>query len=169
MRIAVISIIAFSLLGFGVYFYLNQKNGIDAPESLSDTEFLAVVNNPQARVLVRGDINGDGYEDAIVEDIHCGASCGVELQIVFNENNGHARLFNSTTANFGPAYVGFSAAKSNVTAIAIKDGIISLTGKGLACTSPNAQEICTEEKWNIVRTVAYKFDGANIIQLSIEP
>jgi len=118
---------------------------------------------------LQGDINSDGYEDAIVEEIHCGgASCSVGLQIVFNEKNSTARFFEPTPyQNFEPSYKGSSARKSELTSVTIKDGIISLTGKGLAC---GFQDIfCQDEEWHMIRTVNYKFDGKELIQLSVNP
>ena len=193
--IAIAVLIALVVLGGGAYFYTTQKAQIDTPQvsnsvasssqnsnaqtsipttnrtSLTDAEFIAVSSDdPQAKVVARGDINGDGYEDAIVQDVHCGASCSISLLVVFNEKNSGAKLFNPTKyETFEPSYMSSSAAKSQVSNISIKNGIITLTGKGLACTPPNTEEPCTEEKWNVVRTVTYKFNGTDIVQLSVNP
>lgn len=140
-----------------------------------DTSFRLAVGDPNAKILAKGDVNGDGYEDAVVEEIHCGASCSISLQVVLNQRNINAKLLEDKNYpdTFSPAYVSSSAAKSEVTSISIKNGVISLTGKGLACSSSNAEwnseEYCTEEKWNVVKTVTYKFDGVNIVQLSVKP
>ncbi len=140
------------------------------PTSLTDAQFIAAgSDDPQAKVVARGDINGDGYEDAIVQEVHCGASCSIGLQVVFNDHNSSAKLFHSTKyETFEPAYMSSSAAKSEITNISIKNGIISLTGMGLACTPPGTEEACTQEKWNVVRTVTYKFNGTDIVQLSVK-
>ena len=88
------------------------------------------------------------------------------LDVVFNVNNSSAKLLKPTHyANFEPAYRGSSAVKSNVTNITIKNGIISLTGTALDC--PDA--ICDEVHQKVVRTVTYKFDGENIVQISVNP
>ena len=133
--------------------------------SLSNKEFLSV-SNPQGKVIARGDINGDGYEDAIVEEMSCGASCSFNLNVIFNENNKYAKpLKPGSHANFEPAFLGSSAAKSEI--ISINNGIITIVGKGMACTNPNIEEPCTKEKWDVVKTVKYKFDGNEIVQISI--
>jgi hypothetical protein len=148
-----------------------KKTSTLNPTTLTDAQFIAAGSkDPQAKVVARGDINGDGYEDAIVQEVHCEASCGIDLRVVFNDQNFGAKLFHSTKyETFEPAYMSSSAAKSEITNISIKNGIISLTGKGLACTPPGIEEICTQEKWNVVRTVTYKYDGKDIVQLSVNP
>jgi hypothetical protein len=139
-------------------------------DSLSDSEFISVVDDPQAKVVARGDINNDGYEDAIVQDMHCGASCSIGLLVVFNQQNSSVKLFTPEKyETFEPAYMSSSAAKSQITSVSIKDGIISLTGYGLSCGGDRTKDtdLCTEEKWRVLKTVNYKFDGTNLIQLSV--
>ena len=165
--IAVIIIIA--VIGGGAYIYSSKKTQKDI--SLPDATFKATVDDPEAKILARGDINGDGFEDAIVREIHCGASCSISLQVVLNEKNITAKLLKDKNYpdTFSPAYLASSAIKSEVTSVSIKNGVISLTGKGLACASPNSEDICTEEKWNVIKIATYKFDGSNIVQLSVTP
>jgi hypothetical protein len=189
-------LIAFIILGSIAYFYKAPKNQANTPIiseqvvstatshtenpspttnqiSLTDAQFIAVSSDdPQAKVVARGDINGDGYEDAIVQDFHCGASCSINLLVVFNEKNTSAKLFKPARdedETFGPSYMSSSAGKSVISNISIKNGIVTLTGKGLACTPPNVEEPCTHEKWSMTRTVTYKFNGTDMIQLSINP
>jgi hypothetical protein len=186
-------IVALLAVGLGSYIYINQSSNTPVAttsyssvntqatsstqnqpstlnsNNLTDAQFIAAgSDDPQAKVVARGDINGDGYEDAIVQEVHCGASCSIGLQVVFNDHNSSAKLFHSTKyETFEPAYMSSSAAKSEITNISIKNGIISLTGMGLACTTPGTEEACTQEKWNVVRTVTYKFNGTDIVQLSV--
>ena len=148
----IIGIIALIIVGGGIYFYSNQKNKVVSPisneivststpintenlktNSLTDAQFVKAVGDPEAKVVARGDINRDGYEDAIIEQMSCGASCGFSLQVAFNLNNTSVKLLKAQKGyqQFEPAYVGSSAIKSSVTNISIKNGIISLTGKGL--------------------------------------
>ncbi|MDB5204775.1 MAG: hypothetical protein JWP09_803 [Candidatus Taylorbacteria bacterium] len=178
-------ILAVAVIGGGVYFYSTKKASTDLVDtqfhteadqnanitSLPDTSFKSAVGDLDANILARGDVNGDGYEDAVVQEIHCGASCSVSLQVVLNEGNVSAKLVKDKNYpdTFSPAYVASSAIKSEVTSVSIKNGIISLTGKGLACTTPSLEEACTEEKWNVIKTATYKFDGSNIVQLSVKP
>ncbi len=150
-----------------------KNNGL----SLTDAQFTSViVDDPQAKVLARGDVNMDGFEDAIVQEVHCGASCSISLQVVLNMQNKTAKLLKDKNYpdTFAPAFVGSSAAKSQVDNISIDaKGIISLTGNGLDCLhftlKDDEDDPCTQEKWSIRRTATYKFDGKNIVQLSITP
>ena len=191
MRKIFLAVLVVLIISGGVYFYLNEKNKNDnlislppiSGESnqkdttpvadtkspgLSDAQFLEAALDKKGKILARGDINGDGFEDAIVESVHCGASCGVDLVVVFNENNISAKVFDpGQSENFAPSYVSSSAAKSEIESISIKNGIISLTGKGLACTPPSSEEPCTEEKWNTEKTINYKFDGKSIVELPV--
>jgi hypothetical protein len=136
--------------------------------TLPDSEYLRVIDNPNVKILAKGDIDLDGTEDAILADIQCGASCGTSLLVVFNKN-GRPQLLTGPTASFAPAFYGSSAAKSAVSDITIKNGIITLTGLGLDCMNSGSNEgdYCTEEKWNILKSVTYKFDGKDIVQLSV--
>lgn len=190
------TVIALTLLaifaGVIVCIYFNSVKEIKEIESVSspvttttlartgftDEQFLEVVGgegseSDGAHVVARGDVDGDGYEDAIIQQVSCGASCGFSLQVAFNDSDESIRLLpqQADYVQFEPAFVGSSAAKSEVTNISIKDGIISLTGKGLACFNPRGDDtdICTEEEWNVVKTVMYKYDGVKIVQLDHLP
>ncbi len=154
------------------YYYFTPKSPAVTPEvispvatTISDTDFIEASDDPEGKVLARGDINGDGYEDALVQELHCGASCGVNLAVIFSDKDGKLTTLSSEYSTFEPAFVGSSAAKSDVKEVSIKDGVISLTGNGLACTPPGSEEPCTEDKWNVERTVTYKFNGTKIVQI----
>lgn len=189
----VFGIIIILMLGGGVYFYTKQKDEVKVEEmgvttdiqgtstavetetvsktSLPDSEFLKTFlkDDPKAAIMARGDINMDGYEDVIVQEIHCGASCSVGLQVVLNDKNITASVLKDKNYpdTFSPAFMSSSAAKSAIDKISIKNGIISLSGSGLACGSSDSEEPCTQEEWSIVKTVQYKFDGKNIVQLPL--
>ena len=194
MGIVAVIIIAIVIIGGGIYLYSTKKSHIDIPvdvtsnaststtlttttnsnnASLSDAQFIAAVGGDatKAEVVARGDINQDGFEDAIVQEMSCGASCSFSLSVVLNVNNKSTKLIISKNyyQSFGPAFVGSSAIKSEITNISIKAGIISLKGYGLACTNPNTEEICTNEMWHTLKTVTYKFDGTNIVQINPTP
>ena len=139
---------------------LNNSNVIKK-DNIPDEAFVKVTSDSKGKVLAKGDINGDGYEDAIVQEVVCGASCSVNLAVVFSDENSNVKLFKPTKyANFEPSYRGSSAVKSEVTNVSISNGIISLTGKGLDCG-----KVCDEAHWNVVKTVNYKFNGQDIVQL----
>ena len=190
--IAVVILMTLAVIGGGVYFYSKQKvplkvvdtqvetqvetqvdptnTGNPGTAVISDASFKTAVGDPEAKILAKGDVNGDGYEDAVVQEIHCGASCSVSLQVVLNKKNITAKLVKDKNYpdTFSPAYQATSAVKSEVTSVSIKNGIISLTGTGLACTTPGSEDVCTEDKWNVIKTATYRFDGSNIVQLSVK-
>ena len=140
------------------------SNGV----GLSDQIFIKATGDEHGKVMARGDVNGDDFEDAVVQEVHCGASCGVSLNIVLNDHDQSAAVFKPTKGeSFEPAYKSSSATKSEVTTVGINDGIISLTGERLACGPFGLY--CEDEASHIVRTIKYKFDGKSIIQLSVNP
>jgi len=192
----ILLVVILLVIGGGVYYYFSQNkstdivnNGVDTvatssdatvssttpviknKTSLSDSQFISAVSGTtdNSKVLARGDINQDGYEDAIVQQMSCGASCSFNLQVVLNISNQSTQVLKPQTgyAQFEPAYVGSSASKSEITSVTIKDGVISLTGKGLACGFQNIY--CQDEEWHKIRTVSYKFDGTKIIQIAVNP
>ncbi|KKR65385.1 MAG: hypothetical protein UU06_C0020G0012 [Parcubacteria group bacterium GW2011_GWB1_40_5] len=168
-------IILLLILGL-VYFSLRKTNktepvdtiATEKVQTLTDADFINALGDSEAlesKVVARGDVNQDGYEDALVQSMHCGASCGVDLLIVLNDKNTTAKVFEPTDyLGFEPAYRGSGAVKSDLSDITIKDGIISLTGTALGCP----EDFCDDENIGIVRRVTYKFDGQKIIQLSVE-
>lgn len=165
----VIILLALVLLVGAVYLYLINKNSKSI--SISDAALREAVGVDDLDILARGDVNGDGYEDILVEYLSCGASCSVILQIVLNQGDNKATLLKDENypETFSPAYESSSAAKSEVTSASIENGIISITGRGLLCTPPNSGSVCTEENWNILKTATYKFDGSNLVQISVTP
>ncbi len=164
-----IILLALVLLVGAVYLCLiNEKS---SSSSISNNALREVVGVDDLNILARGDVDGDGYEDVLVEYLNCGASCSVSLQVVLSEGGKRVVLFkgNNYPDTFSPAYESSSAAKSEVTSASIEKGIISITGRGLLCTPPNSEDVCTEENWNIVKTATYKLDGSNLVQLSVTP
>jgi hypothetical protein len=165
----VIVLLAFILLTGAAYLYLRNKNS--SADSISSVALREAVGVDDLNILARGDVDGDGYEDVLVQYLNCGASCSVSLQIVLNEGGKRAVLFKDKNYpdTFSPAYESSSAAKSEVTGASIKNGIISIAGRGLECMPPGSEDICTEENWSVVKTATYKFDGSNLVQLSVTP
>jgi hypothetical protein len=128
---------------------------------LADEAFIKATSNPDAKVIAKGDINKDGYEDAILQEINCGASCSISLDVVLNINNTSAVL--AVSDAFEPAYYSSSAAKSELIKILIENGVISLTGYGLDCGGDRTtdSDICTKEKWDVLHTIKFKLNSAN--------
>lgn len=162
-------IVALILAGFGIYSF-THKTVVEAPavdtirtetKSLADSAFTDFLNDPESRVLARGDINNDGFEDAIVQEIHCGASCGVTLAVVLNENNTTVKLMDiNSYNNFEPGFRSSGAATSDVKNITITKGVITFTGSGLDCG-----DSCTAEKWDEVKTIKYKYQNGTIVRM----
>ncbi len=131
----------------------------EASNSLPDEVFIKASLDPTGKVVARGDINGDVYEDAVVKVSTCGASCSTNLMVVLNNKNIDTDVLD---VSFDPGFKSSSAAKSDVTNVSIKNGIISLTGYGLDCGNPNQEaDICTQEKWSVVKTIKFKLISAN--------
>ncbi len=124
--------------------------------SLTDEDYIKAVGD-DGDIIVKGDINHDGYVDAIVGKTFCGASCSIELIVVMNNEN------KTATAREDVSFDGYkagSATKSDVEKITIEDGVISVIGKGLDC-----YEDCTEEKWNMIRKIRYVFVNGKMSRL----
>ena len=171
-------ILGLIIIGGGAYFY-TQNSFKTTPEvnslatstseqvakttvnnSLSDEAFIKTTSDPKGKVVARGDINGDGYEDAIVKGITCGASCSVNLEVILNNKNIDAKVLE---VSFEPGFKSSSAVKSNVTNVSIENEIISLTGYGLDCGGSPDQDtyICTQEKWNVLKTIKFRLSSTN--------
>lgn len=176
-----IVIIAILIIGGGIYIYSQKNKTQDVVNvensNLSSTTVSKVISNNNnltdevfikeattdynGKVVARGDVNGDGYEDAIVQGVTCGASCSINLYVVLNNKNTNTQL-----AVLGDGFTGYmpsSAVKSQLTNVTIQDGTISLTGYGLDCGGDLSSDsnICTQEKWNVLKTIKFKLDSTN--------
>ena len=183
-------IVILLIIGGGIYFYNKQKveenvviddavasstistttDTVENKNTLPDSEFTKTSKDPQAKILAKGDVNNDGYEDAVIQEVFCGASCAVQLKVVLNNKNINATLINDAT--FAPAYNSAGAAKSEVDSVSInKDGIITIVGKGLNCVKEEFYDnnSCDDEGWRIIRAVTYKYENGKTIQLSVTP
>ena len=162
--------IAILIIGAIAYYYLNQKAKplpenkqtilatTTRPLTMGDNMFIAATTDADAQILARGDLNNDTFEDAIVAVAFCGASCSLTLNIVLNIENKATKTLDDV--NF-QGYKSSSATKSDVSLVTIKDGIITLTGKGLDC-----DDECTEEKWNIEKTIQYRLEKEKVVRIT---
>lgn len=166
-----ISILVLIILGGSFYIYKINKDNHTEPfipivsknpqvnKSLTDEQFTKTSEDPEAKVLARGDINGDGFEDAIVAETFCGASCSVNLAVVLNQENKKTIVIEN---NRFEGYTAGTALQSDVQEITIENGTISLTGRGLDCGYT-----CSEETWNVVKTLKYELIDNNIVRLPV--
>jgi hypothetical protein len=169
-------VLALLLVGGGVYVYsknksadLSTRNVVTTQSVLTDDDFIKAIDieyNGGAKVVARGDINMDGYEDAVVQTTSCGASCGSSLFVVFNVKDESTKVYVSQTGAFESAYNGSGAAQSVLSSVVINNGVITLTGNGLNCYMPNTETPCTEEKWNMSSSVQYTYKGGRIVEIN---
>lgn len=75
-------------------------------------------------IAAKGDINGDGYQDAVVSATSCGASCGNNLDVIMNDKNGSAHKLPGIEF---PGYKIAGALQTSLKSVSIGDGIISVT------------------------------------------
>ncbi len=166
-----ITILVFIILVGSFYIYKMKKDGNTEPfipivsknpqgnKSLTDEQFTNISEDPEAKVLARGDINKDGFEDAIVAETFCGASCSVNLAVVLNQENKKTMIIEN---NRFEGYTAGTALQSDVQEVTIENGTISITGRGLDC-----DYTCSEEIWNVIKTLKYELIDNNIVRLPV--
>jgi len=162
IAVLVISAIAYYYMSMKVEEVPVEENNSLATTTqivMGDNMFIAATQDADAKILAKGDLNNDTFEDAIVAVAFCGASCSLTLNVVLNIDNRSTETLDNV--NF-EGYKSSSATKSDVSAVTIEDGIISLTGKGLDCG-----EDCPEENWNIEKTLQYRLEGNKIVRLTL--
>jgi hypothetical protein len=166
-----ITVLILIILGGSFYIYKIKKDGNTEPfvpivstnlpnknKSLTDKEFTKTSEDPEAKILARGDLNNDGFEDAIVAETFCGASCSVNLAVILNKDN---KTTSAVENNRFEGYTAGTALQSDVQEIKIEGGTISITGRGLDCGYT-----CNEEKWNVIKTLRYELIEDNITRIS---
>jgi hypothetical protein len=165
-----IAVLILIILGGSFYIYKIKQGNNAEPfvpivsnstenKTLTDEQFIKISEDPEAKVLARGDINKDGFEDAIVAETFCGASCSVNLAVVLNQDNKKTKLVEEGRFE---GYTAGTALQSDVQEITIVDGTISITGRGLDCGYT-----CTEENWDIIKTLKYELIDNNIVRLPV--
>ena len=119
------------------------ENGTFGCKTEATTEFITRI--------VRGDLNGDGYEDAIVEEGHCGASCGIGLILIINQKNGEGALFSGDFKSL----VTSGAGQTGIQSISIENGTVSIAAYGFA-GSKNPNEVVTKK---------LKLEGSRLVEM----
>ncbi len=140
---------------------VGPKKSVHMPDSFFTK---AATNDPQAKVLARGDLNGDGYEDAIVQEVTCGASCRVDAIIVLNKKN--IRVKRLDGVDYFAGFVADGALKTELTHVMIKNGIITLVGKGFENLSRQGDPTSWGE--NGLEKAQYRLIGNKVKLINIE-
>ncbi len=82
----------------------------------------------------RGDINQDGYVDAIVETGSCGASCSSGISFVLNDKKGSGIAVKDV--KFPNAFLFSSAGKTSFKSITVSSGIITISSDNFCVAAP---------------------------------
>lgn len=75
-----------------------------------------------------GDINNDGYEDAVFVEHNCGVSCSVNLSVALQQPDGALKIMEVGGVPIEP----LGAGKTDIQSIVVKDGKISITARGFS-------------------------------------
>ncbi len=123
----------------------------------------------QVSIVGRGDINKDGFEDAIIMSDYCGAGCVYHLSLALNNNNQSVKEIN---VDFDGINGSPSAFKSLIATTTIRDAVISVTGSGFDCQKVPEKlideqcRVSKDNQWLDSKTIQYRFNGAKIIRLN---
>ncbi len=107
-----------------------------------------------SEVMAQGDLNGDGFEDAILENTTCGASCGITLMAIINQKDGTAKI--QDISNQKEYIVGSSAYMTDINSILIEKGIVSIRASGFL----------DEPKWVGFVAKNFKFENEKLNQIN---
>ena len=106
--------------------------------------------------IVKGDLNGDGYEDALILHYECGGSCGFGFDVVLNQKNGKAKLISGIET---PGIIMAGAAADVVKTISIDvNGMITINLDKRNLSDPNGATS------NNV-TYKYKFSNNSLVKI----
>lgn len=121
-------------------------------------------------VLAWGDVDGDGYEDALVMIMWCGGSCGKQLKLIFNDMGRPSQYLNGQLMSFDPWFLDSGAMQSRQLSGQINGSVVTLTGLNLCGDQELSMEhpegLCPED---LVRTATYQLIDGTLHPISIEP
>lgn len=100
--------------------------------------------------ITKGDLNHDGYADAVVRTNSCGASCGSNLVVLLNKEDGTAEVVRGTF----PSYITSSAKQTEIISLAITDNMIIAVGRYFE--GDTSETIVTKK---------YKLEGKTIVEV----
>lgn len=133
-----------------------SPKSVDTAVDLPNSFYTKTSSDPQAKVLARGDLNGDGYEDAIVQEMKCAASCSIIPIIVLNEKNLRAKRLPGS--DYFSGYNASGAQKTELKAVTIANGIITFVGNGFE--SPDQSE--DPLPWKTLVKAQYRLVGNKV-------
>lgn len=132
---------------------IDKLEGIDLKKE-SNSKFY-IYSSPTGthtiNLIAKGDLNGDGLQDAIIWADVCGATCSIYFLAVVNNDNNLPEAFNVVADGILTS----SAKRSGVKSIAIKNGIVSI----------NADIFDKFNGDRINQTFNYKLVGKNLVKL----
>jgi hypothetical protein len=74
--------------------------------------------------IYKGDLNGDGYSDALITEGFCGASCGQGLEVVINQKDGTGKGIDVKAPD---TIQGSGVGQTSLNDIKIENGLIYIT------------------------------------------
>jgi len=104
---------------------INKLNGIQLEKNAQgkyEASMPEIQGGYNINLITKGDLNGDGFQDAFVWSTVCGASCGSVFTAVINKKDSTVSAFNVVPEGF----VMSSAAQYSVKIINIDSGIIKI-------------------------------------------
>ncbi len=102
--------------------------------------------------ITKGDINDDGYEDALFIVTSCGASCGSSLGAIINQKNGEGKNISINSEKYiRPS----SAMQTGITDIQISNGTVSITANGFI----------GEDDWDESVTKKFKVENNALVEI----
>lgn len=118
-------------------------------------------NEGEPKIITKGDINKDGFEDAIIEASYCGASCSFSFYIVLNKGNNSFDLLEDSVSDFENGITFSSAIKSSIDNVKIENGIIYISGYGLDMPSDDF----SQEEWNTYKTIKFYVENDRVLRV----
>lgn len=109
-----------------------QSDPLDtSTEPVSSSPYTYPPDEPYRYELTRGDINGDGVEDVVFDEIYIGASATVHLTAEISQPDGTMRLLDRAPDQTAfPDYMTSSYFKTQVSNVTIDDGEVRVTAYG---------------------------------------
>jgi len=104
---------------------INRLQGIDISKDTAGTGYVLFNNHGylQNNFLAKGDLNNDGYEDALFEGLWCAASCGDDFTLIINKDGKQAYVAEMDPPGLQASGAGYAT----INDVSIKGQTISIT------------------------------------------